>query len=84
MSKAREEKGMSLRKLALQAGMDYSQLSKIERGVIHTTVCSLQALAEALNIPLKNSLILTSNNFSFHFQWFLFVDAGETVSKEFQ
>ncbi len=43
-----------MRELALQADMEYSQLSKIERGVINTTVSSLQTLAEAMNVPIKD------------------------------
>jgi transcriptional regulator with XRE-family HTH domain len=49
----RQKQGLSMRELALQADMEYSQLSKIERGVINTTVSSLQSLAEALNVPVK-------------------------------
>jgi transcriptional regulator with XRE-family HTH domain len=51
--KVREKKGISMRQLALQADIEYSQLSKIERGVINTTVSTLQALAETLDIPVK-------------------------------
>jgi transcriptional regulator with XRE-family HTH domain len=51
--KLRQREGISMRKLALQADMEYSQLSKIERGVINTTVSTLQALAEAMDIPAK-------------------------------
>lgn len=40
-----------MRKLALQADMEYSQYSKIERGVINTTISTANAIAEALNIP---------------------------------
>jgi transcriptional regulator with XRE-family HTH domain len=43
-----------MRKLALQADMEYSQLSKIERGVINTTICSIYALSQALDIPMKD------------------------------
>lgn len=43
-----------MRKLALKADMEYSQLSKIERGVTNTTVSTLQALAEAMDIPVKD------------------------------
>lgn len=42
-----------MRKLALEADMEYSQLSKIERGVINTTVSTLYALANAMNTPVK-------------------------------
>jgi transcriptional regulator with XRE-family HTH domain len=41
-----------MRKLALQADMEYSQLSKIERGVINTTISTVYALSEALDIPM--------------------------------
>lgn len=52
--KLREEKGISMRNLALHADMEYSQLSKIERGTINTTVSTLYALAEAMDIPVKD------------------------------
>jgi len=42
-----------MRNLALQADMEYSQLSKIERGVINTTISTVFALSEALDIPMK-------------------------------
>ena len=41
-----------MRKLALHADMEYSQLSKIERGVINTTISTVYALSEALDIPM--------------------------------
>jgi transcriptional regulator with XRE-family HTH domain len=51
--KVRQREGISMRQLALNADMEYSQLSKIERGVINTTVSTLQSLAEAMDIPVK-------------------------------
>ena len=42
-----------MRKLALQADMEYSQLSKIERGVINTTISTVCTLSEAMDIPVK-------------------------------
>lgn len=64
LRKVRQEKGLSMRKLAIQADMEYSQLSKIERGTINTTISTVYALAEALDInhselfmfdfPIKN------------------------------
>ena len=42
-----------MRKLALQTDMEYSQLSKIERGVINTTISSVYTLSETLDIPVK-------------------------------
>jgi len=53
LRKLRQTKGISMRNLALQADMEYSQLSKIERGVINTTISTVYALSEALDIPMK-------------------------------
>ncbi|MDB5198053.1 MAG: hypothetical protein JWO92_16 [Chitinophagaceae bacterium] len=47
----REEKGIGMREFALVADMEYSQLSKIERGVTNTTISTVLALSEALEIP---------------------------------
>jgi len=40
-----------MREFALQADMEYSQLSKIERGVINTTISTAYAWGQALEIP---------------------------------
>lgn len=50
MRKLRERKEISMRKFALLADMEYSQLSKIERGVTNPTLSTVIALAEALGI----------------------------------
>lgn len=42
-----------MRGLAKEADIEYSQLSKIERGAINTTISTVYALAQALNIPAK-------------------------------
>jgi len=51
LRKLREKKGISMRKFALIADMEYSQLSKIERGVTNPTISTVLALSEALDIP---------------------------------
>ena len=43
-----------MRGLAKEADIEYSQLSKIERGVINTTISTVYALAQALDIPVKD------------------------------
>ena len=48
----RESKGFSMREFALQADMEYSQLSKIERGVINTTISTVKVLADTLEVPV--------------------------------
>ena len=64
LRKLRLTKGISMRKLALQADMEYSQLSKIERGVINTTISTVYALSEALDIPMREffNFQLPNNN----------------------
>ena len=42
-----------MRKLAAEADMEYSQLSKIEREVINTTISTVYALSDAMDIPMK-------------------------------
>ncbi|RTL55979.1 MAG: XRE family transcriptional regulator [Sphingobacteriales bacterium] len=54
LRKLREGKGISMRGLAADAEIEYSQLSKIERGVINTTISTVYALAQALDIPVKD------------------------------
>jgi transcriptional regulator with XRE-family HTH domain len=39
--------------LAFEADIEYSQIAKIERGVINTTISTAHALAIALNIHPK-------------------------------
>lgn len=54
LRKLREKKGISMRQFAVQADMEYSQLSKIERGVVNTTISTVLSLAQALEIePFK-------------------------------
>ena len=48
--KLRENKGIGMRTFANIADMEYSQLSKIERGVTNPTLSTVIALAEALEV----------------------------------
>jgi transcriptional regulator with XRE-family HTH domain len=50
LRRLRERKGISMRQFAVQADMEYSQLSKIERGVINTTISTVLVLAQTLQI----------------------------------
>lgn len=43
-------KKMSIRKLALEADMDWSHLAKIEKGQYNPTMLTITALAEALQV----------------------------------
>ncbi len=42
-----------MEKLALDAGVEYSQIFDIEHGRINTTISTVHALATALGIPEK-------------------------------
>ena len=53
LRKVRQGKGLSMRQLAAEADMEYSQLSKIERGVTNTTISTVHALATALEVHAK-------------------------------
>lgn len=48
----RKKKGISMKHLADLADLEYSQIARIERGVINTTISSAYALANALEISL--------------------------------
>lgn len=54
--KYRHEKKMTLEMLAIEAGVEYSQISRIERCVINTSVSVIFAIAKALDV--KPSLLL--------------------------
>jgi len=46
----RQSKGLTIKKLALETGVEYTQLSRIERGQINTSVFQLFLISRALNI----------------------------------
>lgn len=53
LRKVRQEKGLSMRQLAAKAEIEYKQLSLIEHGEINTTISTAFALAEALEVTVK-------------------------------
>lgn len=48
LRKLRKKQGLTMMELAFEAEIEYSQVAKIERGVINTTVSTVQNLATAL------------------------------------
>ena len=54
LKKLRLGKGYTLRAFALEAGIEHSQLSKIERGDINPTISTVLALSEALEISIQD------------------------------
>ena len=53
LRKIRESKEMSMEDLANSCDMEYSQISRIERGKINTKISTTNALAKGLKVPLK-------------------------------
>ncbi|WP_343069110.1 helix-turn-helix transcriptional regulator [Hyunsoonleella aquatilis] len=54
LRRIRKSKKMSMEDLSHVADMEYSQISRIERGVINTKISTVNALARALEIPVKD------------------------------
>jgi transcriptional regulator with XRE-family HTH domain len=50
----RERRGLSLRQLAERSGVHYVTIVSIESGRMSPTVATLEKLAEALSIPLRD------------------------------
>jgi len=50
----RKAKGLSMEKLAQEAGVEYSQISDIELGKINTTISTIKLLAGALKVSPKD------------------------------
>lgn len=50
----RVEKNLTMEELALESGMDYSQLSRIERGKINTSVYQIYTLAKVLEVSVHS------------------------------
>lgn len=49
----RVSKGLTIEKLAFKVGVEYTQLSRIERGKINTSVFQLFLISKALNVDFS-------------------------------
>lgn len=49
----RQQKGWTQEQLAFAADLEHSQISRIERGVINTSISQLYQIAKALEVPVK-------------------------------
>jgi transcriptional regulator with XRE-family HTH domain len=56
LTRLRQEKGFSIRQLAAAAGLEYSQVQRIEKGKVNFAFTTLVALAQGLEIDLQNLL----------------------------
>ncbi len=50
LREVREEKGVSIRGLADMAEIDYSNLNRIENGIVEASLCTIVAIAEAIGV----------------------------------
>lgn len=51
--KIRKKQKLSIRQLAASAGLEYSQLQRIEKGKVNFAFSTLEAICDGLNIPLN-------------------------------
>lgn len=49
----RKDKKLSMEKLALEAGIEYSQIFDIEHGKINTTISTIHVISKALGVEEK-------------------------------
>jgi transcriptional regulator with XRE-family HTH domain len=54
LKKIRERKNITQAQLAIDCDFDVSVISRIERGVVNTSLSNLKLIANALNIPIKD------------------------------
>ena len=52
----RVSKNITQEQLANEIGVEISQISRIERGIINTSIANLQNISKVLEIPLKDLL----------------------------
>lgn len=50
LKKLRKEKGFTQEQLAIDLNMEISQISRIERGIINTSIGNLYSIARVLNV----------------------------------
>ena len=54
LRKIRKRKLVTQEKLAFSMGIEISQISRIERGILNTSISTVNAIAAALEIPVKD------------------------------
>lgn len=58
----RLSKGLTLERVAFDAGIDYSQLSRIELGKINTSIYQIYIVSKSLDVPMPELLNTTIKN----------------------
>jgi len=54
LRKVRKRKSITQEKLAFSIGIEISQISRIERGILNTSISTIKAIANDLDIPVKD------------------------------
>lgn len=54
LRKLRKEKSLTQEKLAFKIGLEISQISRIERGLLNTSISTAYEIAKALDLDLKD------------------------------
>ena len=54
LKELRKAKGVSQAQLAFEADIQIAQISRIERGIINTSIVNAKLIAKILDIPLKD------------------------------
>jgi transcriptional regulator with XRE-family HTH domain len=53
----RLDKGLTIEKLALESGIDYTQISRIELGKINTSIYQIYHITNTLKVPMRDIFI---------------------------
>ena len=53
LKRIRLAKKISQEELSYQSDLDISQIGRIERGIVNTSICVMQRISKALNIEMK-------------------------------
>ena len=53
----RVDKGLTIEKLALESGIDYTQISRIELGKINTSIYQIYIITKKLDVPMKDIFV---------------------------
>lgn len=54
LKQLRNEKGISQAQLAFEANIEISQISRIERGLINTTIANAKVISKILDVPITS------------------------------
>ena len=62
IARIRKSKKLTQEDLAFKSELEYSQISRIERGVINTSISQVYKIAKALEIPVSELFVFNKKN----------------------